>query len=286
MAKPATTNPNQISAAESPQRPICGIVRPIADMEPYPNGHWGEVHDILTDAIESADYEARLVSENESVGVILGNIVSNLYSNPIVICDVSGRNPNVMFELGMRIAFEKPTVIVTDDLTPFAFDISPIKHLIYPHSLRFKEIIRFKGEIKAAILATVASAQDPSTRGYLQQFGPIEISELGSQLVSPEQIVSDLQEIRRSIRALESRGANRPSSGPYQSLGAHYIPIAHDREDLAEIIAEILSLSSVARVEAITNLNGERLMVIPHGKDLRPLMLNELRPIKKQYGLG
>lgn len=134
MAKDLSKNRNedQERGTAGPSKAVCGIVRPIADFEPYPRGHWLEVHDILAEAMGSAGFAARLVSESDSPSVILGNIVNNIHSDPLVICDVSGRNPNVMFELGMRVAFEKPTIIVTDDITPFSFDISVIKHLIYP----------------------------------------------------------------------------------------------------------------------------------------------------------
>ncbi len=56
---------------------------------------------------------------------------------PIVVCDISARNANVMFELGMRLAFDKPTVIIKDERTPYSFDISSIEHLDYPSDLRY-----------------------------------------------------------------------------------------------------------------------------------------------------
>jgi hypothetical protein len=61
-----------------------------------------------------------------------------------VIGDVSCKNPNVMFELGMRLAFDKPTIIIKDDQTSYSFDISPIQNLEYPRDLRFNKIIDFK----------------------------------------------------------------------------------------------------------------------------------------------
>ena len=53
-------------------------------------------------------------------------IVQNLYLNPIVVCDVSGKNANVMFELGLRLAFDKPTIIIKDDKTDYSFDTSVV----------------------------------------------------------------------------------------------------------------------------------------------------------------
>ena len=71
-------------------------------------------------------------------------IIENIYSSDIVICDVSCKNANVMFELGMRLAFDKPTIIIKDDSTGYSFDTSLIEHLEYPRDLRFTSIIKFK----------------------------------------------------------------------------------------------------------------------------------------------
>jgi hypothetical protein len=35
----------------------------------------------------------------------------------------------------MRLAFDRPTIIVKDDLTTYSFDTSPIEHLEYPRDL-------------------------------------------------------------------------------------------------------------------------------------------------------
>ena len=201
------------SAQEKSTPKICGIVRPIAAMGDYPAAHWQDVHDILAEAAVDAGYQARLVSESDAVGIILGNIVSNLYSDEIVICDVSGRNPNVMFELGMRVAFEKPTIIVTDDKTPFSFDVSPVKHIVYPATLRFSNIVKFKADIAAAIPATIAASKTEGYRGYLQQFGPIKVVELGTREFSVSDFASELEEIRRSLRAIENQNS-------YKNIGS------------------------------------------------------------------
>jgi hypothetical protein len=49
-----------------------------------------------------------------------------------------------MLELGMRLAFDKPAVIVKDDKTDYSFDTSSIEHLAYPRDLRFSKIKSFK----------------------------------------------------------------------------------------------------------------------------------------------
>ncbi len=128
-------------------KPICGVVMPISAIDGCSESHWSDVHEILAEAIYDAGFEANLVSNADDVGIIQKRIIQNLYDNPVVVCDVSGKNPNVMFELGMRLAFDKPTIIVKDDKTSYSFDTSPIEHLEYPRDLRFSRIVEFKAAI-------------------------------------------------------------------------------------------------------------------------------------------
>jgi hypothetical protein len=203
--------------------PICGIIRPISPVGIYTPEHWIAVADILDDAIREAGYQARLVSEEAAVGVIHTSIVRNLYYDPIVVCDVSGHNPNVMFELGMRIAFQKPVVIVVDDETKFSFDINAIRHIVYPRSLRFPDIVKFKSDLKIAVEATVAATASSEYRGYLQSYGNIEVTEIGSRKVSPDEIASTLFDLRDEMADLRRIISLRaPGSALSQNIAPRY----------------------------------------------------------------
>ena len=139
--------------SESARR-ICGIVMPISASNDYTASHWADVKDILTGVISSAGLDGILVSDADASGVIHKRIVQNLYDNPLVVCDVSGKNPNVMFELGMRLAFDKSTILVKDSTAPYLFDTGSIEHVEYPRDLRFAQILEFKEKLSLKIIAT------------------------------------------------------------------------------------------------------------------------------------
>lgn len=151
MAKRASKRtPTNNKPTEETEKPKCGIIMPISAIDGLPASHWEDVKSILSEAIEVAGFESDLVSAAEESTIIHRTIVHNLYNNPIVVCDVSGKNPNVMFELGIRLTFDRPTVVVKDDKTDYSFDSSPIEHLVYPRDLRFNQInlaIPFSQEI-------------------------------------------------------------------------------------------------------------------------------------------
>ncbi|OYU74795.1 MAG: RNA helicase, partial [Alphaproteobacteria bacterium PA3] len=155
---------------------------PISPIDGCSAEHWTEVKTIITDAIECIEdprLKVRLVSDADDVGVIQKRIVQNLYSSDIVVCDVSGKNPNVMFELGMRLAFDKPTVIVKDDKTEYSFDTGVIEHVPYRRDLRFASVVAFKKHLADKVTATLKdAAKNPDHSTFLKNFGTFSVASL------------------------------------------------------------------------------------------------------------
>jgi hypothetical protein len=195
----------------------CGIVMPISGLDGLSESHWADVLRILTEAISDAGFEPTLVSSTDEIGIIQKTIIENLYDNPIVVCDVSGKNPNVMFELGMRLAFDKPTVIVKDDKTAYSFDTSPIQHLTYPRDLRFTQIVEFKGKLSSKIRQTYKKAsEDNNFSTFLKHFGEFKVAKIEKTEVSGQQfIIDELQSLKASIARLDrSSRSSSPSPIP------------------------------------------------------------------------
>jgi hypothetical protein len=122
------------------------------------------------------------------------------------VCDVSGKNPNVMFELGMRLAFDKPTVIIKDEKTTYSFDTSIIEHIEYPRDLRFSRIVGFKAKLKEKILATHQSAPSgPGFTKFLKHFGEFTVAKLDKKEVTTGQefIMEELRNIASMVRRVE-----------------------------------------------------------------------------------
>src|SRR5205823_5268135 len=56
---------------------VCGIIMPISAIDNCSEEHWSEVRTIFEDAIETAGFEPRLVSDAEDVGIIQKRIIQN-----------------------------------------------------------------------------------------------------------------------------------------------------------------------------------------------------------------
>lgn len=204
--KPRKETPESLTNTEMP---ICGVVMPIASMGgEYTENHWKDVFNIIKEAAKEAGYKAQLVSNSESVGIIHSDIVQNLYNNSIIICDVSGKNPNVMFELGMRLTFDKPTVIIKDDYTDYSFDISSIRHEGYPRDLRYNQIQDFKRRLTCKITETINACVNPKYSIFLKHFKDVQIKQpkLESEEVTlNEAILVEVKNINNRLSKLEYR---------------------------------------------------------------------------------
>lgn len=189
------------------KKPTCGIIMPISEIDNCSAEHWVDVLGIIKDVCNISDFVPNLVSDADDIGVIHNRIIENIYSSDVVICDVSCKNANVMFELGMRLAFDKPTIIIKDDLTGYSFDTSLIEHLEYPRDLRFTSIIKFKENLAKKLIATHKKAtEDPNYSTFLKNFGKYKIAHLeDKEITSDTYILNAIEELRRDVRVIRNQ---------------------------------------------------------------------------------
>jgi hypothetical protein len=121
----------------------------------------------MVPAVEKADYEAvRPIALGSDV--IQAEIIRQLETADLVLCDISTLNPNVFFELGIRTAVDKPVCLVKDKLTDrIPFDTSIVNVHTYDPSLAPWTL---KEEIEALSRHLLASAERSADRNTLWKY--------------------------------------------------------------------------------------------------------------------
>jgi len=235
---------------------------PISAIDGCGEAHWSEVFNIIVGSVESAGFEGNLVSNADDVGIIHKRIIQNLYENPMVVCDVSGKNPNVMFELGLRLAFDKPTIIIKDDQTTYSFDTSAIEHLEYPRDLRFSRIIEFKEKLSEKIRATFEkSTKDENYTTFLKHFGKFTVAKIEKKEVSGQEFILDeLRSMRSALRRLEMSNVSRESllfrrHRTPQQLSLSVPKLNRDKRE--ELMVLLLRHPNIGGVDIKSDLNTE-----------------------------
>lgn len=184
------------SVAKS-QKPGCFVIMPIADPEGYGKGHFSRVYeDIFKPACQSAGFNPIRADEVKQTNLIHLDILQKLIESPMAICDLSSRNPNVLFELGLRQAFDKPTVLVQELGTPKIFDISPLRYTEYRKELGYRDVLEDQQQIARAIEATAKASKDGVGVNSI-----VKILALSQPAKLPESSTSDSTDLLQIVRA-------------------------------------------------------------------------------------
>jgi hypothetical protein len=133
----------------------CFIIMPIGDTDGYDSGHFTHVYnDIIKPAVIKTEFDPKRADEVKETNFIHLDILTKLIEAPMAICDLSSRNPNVLFELGIRQAFDKPVVLIQEKGTPKIFDIGPLRYLEYSRDMKYHDVLKTQVELQEAIEAT------------------------------------------------------------------------------------------------------------------------------------
>ena len=134
---------------------------PISDPDGYDPGHFQHGYDdIIKPAIVETKFKAWRADEAKNTNLIQVDILKELLNATIAICDLSSRNPNVLFELGIRQAFDKPVVLIQEEKTPKIFDISGLRYIEYSRNMKYHQVIEAQEKISQSINATMDKASD------------------------------------------------------------------------------------------------------------------------------
>lgn len=133
----------------------CFVIMPIGDHPSHSKGHFKRIYeDILKPAIEDAGFRAYRADDNGGSQNIQIDIIKKIIEAPMAICDLSTRNPNVLFELGVRQAFDKPVALIQEIGTERIFDISTFNTADYRSQRIYNEVIEDRNTITHLIKET------------------------------------------------------------------------------------------------------------------------------------
>ena len=154
---------------EITKKKICFVITPIGDEKPEIRRH---IEGIIDEAIAPAlgdEYEVRVAHREFELGSINDRVIRNVYDADLVIANLTRLNPNVMFEIGMRYSFGKPTLVIAEEGTRLPFDVVDENTLFYINDpmgaselrkkiRQFVEKIDFSREDYGPIVSTLQKA--------------------------------------------------------------------------------------------------------------------------------
>jgi hypothetical protein len=117
---------NTIIVGESSQKTglNCFVIMPFREKEDHhPNGFFTEaLSSLIVPAASQSGFTVTTANRKGS-DVIQSTIINDLLNADLVLADLTEHNPNVLFELGMRMAEDKPVVLIRAKGTSQIFDV-------------------------------------------------------------------------------------------------------------------------------------------------------------------
>lgn len=132
---------------------LCFVIMPFSDTNTCSKKEWTEIFNhLIKPAVEESGFNFECKKSEALSGNIIEQILDDLNRADLVIADLTDRNPNVFYELGVRHALRNATILITQNIEHIPFDLRPYSTQLYLWKLtedkqqfkaRIKEIIEF-----------------------------------------------------------------------------------------------------------------------------------------------
>jgi hypothetical protein len=119
---------------------------------PFRDPHLEYFSGIIQPAARDAGLTATKADDIYGTAPIIQDIWNQIWKARAVIADVTGRNPNVNYELGICHALGVPTVLITQTLADVPFDYRHIRCIVYD-----TKRVGWEDKLRLAITATLKS---------------------------------------------------------------------------------------------------------------------------------
>ncbi|CAH0336012.1 hypothetical protein FVB9288_01684 [Flavobacterium sp. CECT 9288] len=187
---------------------------PISDNPNYSEGHFRRVYEhIIIPACEIAGFKAIRADDIINTNFIAIDIIKRIIESDMAICDLSSQNPNVLYELGIRQAFDKPVTLIKDSKTKRIFDIQGFRDFEYDENLRVDNV-QLSIESLAETIKLTYESNDSEINSLvtLLSLKPAEISKTKEITIDTELILNTLSSLERKIENIESSNNNNNRS--------------------------------------------------------------------------
>ena len=219
--------------SSTPEEKRCFVVTPIGDDgSDIRRSMEGLVEAVIKPVVEPLGFYVYPAIEDNSRSITSG-MIRSLLNDELVIVNLTGLNPNVMYELGIRHCARKPLVTIAEEGTKIPFDINDERTYFFINDM--KGVRDFEPVLRRAVDAAleVSEVENPVYRVVRDSVIRRDI-EAGS---ADELLVEKLDRIETKLS--ERDGAPRVRNKSNDSENMREFLIKSDQplsdEDLAEL---------------------------------------------------
>lgn len=186
----------------------CFIVCPIGDaLSDVRKRSDGFLREVIRPVAEDLGYIVERADEDKSPGIVTDSIVNKIIDADLVIADLHGHNPNVMYEVAIRHATDKPLVQMAEFGESLPFDIGGLNTVFYDPSVA--GLTQWRQDLRLAISSITSGSRgsNPVVRAGLMR---TLAAQPGTEGIAMSTLLEEVQRLKYEIRASKGRsGSNR-----------------------------------------------------------------------------
>ena len=167
-----------------------------------PFGGWGDDYyeTIYCPAIRGAGLEPHRADDLFRPSTIVNDIWAYTKRAKLLIADLTGKNPNVFYELGLAHALAKPAILVAESMDEIPFDLRALRIIVYnKNAPDWGQLLRDK--IEAAIKEVLKSPVEAVLPAFLDVKSVADKPVVTAQEKEMIEIKQELDLMRREMRA-------------------------------------------------------------------------------------
>jgi hypothetical protein len=182
----------------------CFVLMPFTG---YINEYYGLIY---KPAIEATKLRPTRADDLFRPSTIVNDIWTNVRNAKLLLADLTGKNANVFYELGLAHAIGKPVIMVAESMDDIPFDLRALRIILYD-----KNIPSWGAVLEQKITASIGEVLRAPAEAVLPTFLNVKSSGLRPSVTPQEK---DLIEIRQELDAVRRQLPNqRPIIPPEEA---------------------------------------------------------------------
>lgn len=181
---------------------VCFIIAPIGEEGSEVRRRSDQVlKHIIAPATKDCGYNTIRADKISEPGMITSQVIQHLVEDPLIIADLTSRNPNVFYELAIRHAIRKPVVQLIQMGESIPFDVAQSRTIQVDHH-DLDSVARCKEELRRQIQSVEKDPTDVDTplsvaidlKSLRQSENPLE--------TGSAEIIAMVQDLRSKVKEL------------------------------------------------------------------------------------
>ncbi len=113
---------------------ICFVIAPIGEVGSSTRVRSDQIlSHVIREVAQPLGFNVVRADEIAEPGIISTQILEHILNDPLVIADLTERNPNVYYELAVRHAVRKPVIQLVQKGEPLPFDVAQTRTIVVDH---------------------------------------------------------------------------------------------------------------------------------------------------------